>query len=80
MEPTLDAALKAVLGGVGAPTVASPRTIPSHPEEKRAGVDEARDHYRAALESLRASDWPGFGREMEALGKILERDERLKPE
>jgi hypothetical protein len=32
----------------------------------------ARDHYRAALEGLRAGDWASFGREMDALGKALE--------
>jgi uncharacterized membrane protein (UPF0182 family) len=37
-----------------------------------AAAKTARAHYRAALDALRAGDWSGFGREMEALGKALE--------
>jgi hypothetical protein len=36
-------------------------------------IGQAREHYRAALDGLRAGDWAAFAREMEALGKALER-------
>jgi uncharacterized membrane protein (UPF0182 family) len=77
MEPTLDAALAAVLSPGGAPRAVeraaagvaaappAPATGPGEPTEA------ARAHYRAALEALRAGDWAGFGREIEALGKEL---------
>lgn len=87
MERTLDAALAAVFregpaaraaardaardaaladAGAGpAPPSASP---PDGPEEHAP----AREHYRTALDALRAGDWQGFGRAMDALGKTLE--------
>ena len=75
MEPTLEEALAKVFGGPQPPRAAAAATAehpPPAPEhEPIAG--EARDHYRAALEGLRAGDWATFGREMDALGKSLAR-------
>jgi hypothetical protein len=66
MEPTLEAALAAVFkpGAAPARVVEGPATP--------APAKTARAHYQAALDALRAGDWTGFGREMEALGKALE--------
>lgn len=78
MERTLDAALAAVFrpGGEAAPPVTptaaaeTVETAPPAPPPHTAGAT-ARDHYRSALEKLRAGDWEGFGREMDALGEAL---------
>jgi uncharacterized protein len=72
MEPTLEAALTALLGGAPA----APARAPAARIEEKAPtltVEQAREHYRAALDGLRAGDWAAFAREMEALGKALER-------
>ena len=80
MERTLEAALAAVFRpDAAAPaTPPAPRTItagetgsappPSTDANEPAG---ARDRYRAALEALRGGEWERFGREMDALGKLL---------
>ena len=69
MEETLEAAMAKVFGGAAPLPVPSVEAPP--PAEKQAS-SAARDHYRAALDGLRAGDWSAFGREMEALGKALE--------
>jgi uncharacterized membrane protein (UPF0182 family) len=71
MEPTLEAALAAVFMPASAPVHAAERPADGGPEESPT-ARTAREHYRAALEALRAGDWAGFGREMEALDKALE--------
>jgi uncharacterized protein len=71
MEPTLEAALAAVFKPGAAPPGVIERPATAPPPET-AAAQTARAHYRAALEALRAGDWSGFGREMEALGKTLE--------
>jgi len=71
MEPTLEAALATVFK----PGAAAPRAVegPATPAPAETAAEKtARAHYRAALDALRAGDWSGFGREMEALGKALE--------
>ena len=69
MEPTLEAALSAVFR----PGAAPPRVIePATAAPPEAASTTARAHYRAALDALRAGDWSGFGREMEALDKALQ--------
>jgi uncharacterized membrane protein (UPF0182 family) len=84
MEPTLEEALARVFAGAPTPpsrTVEETAATASAPAPAAAGTvgapprapeSEARDHYRAALEKLRAGDWAAFGREMDALGKALE--------
>jgi uncharacterized membrane protein (UPF0182 family) len=70
MAPTLEAALSAVFKpGAASPQVIEPATA-APPAVAPAAT--ARAHYRAALDALRAGDWSGFGREMEALDKALE--------
>jgi uncharacterized membrane protein (UPF0182 family) len=71
MEPTLEAALSAVFKPGAAPPRVIERPATAAPSET-AAAKTARAHYRAALDALRAGDWSGFGREMEALGKALE--------
>ena len=71
MEPTLEAALAAVFKPGAAPPRVLERPAPAAPSET-AAAKTAREHYRAALDALRAGDWSGFGREMEALDKALE--------
>ncbi len=74
MAPTLPAALAAVFepGAVPARAVEAPAPAAAAPPQANAEGD-ARAHYRAALDALRAGDWSAFGREMDALGKSLER-------
>ena len=69
-KPDLDrrrmlTATTAAVGAAGVALTAVPFIESLEPSET------ARAHYRAALEALRAGDWTGFGREMEALGKAL---------
>jgi uncharacterized protein len=82
MEPSLEQALARVFAGAPAPpsrtveetaSAAAP-SAPAPAAEPPPGAPQstAREHYRAALEKLRAGDWAGFGREMDALGKALE--------
>ena len=71
MEPTLEAALSAVFKPGAAPPRVIERPATAAPPET-AAAKTARAHYRAALDALRAGDWSGFGREMEALDKALE--------
>jgi uncharacterized membrane protein (UPF0182 family) len=70
MEQTLEAAMAKVFGGPAPP--APPSIAEAPPRAEKPVSSEARDHYRAALEGLRAGDWARFGREMDALGKALE--------
>ena len=71
MEPTLEAALSTVFKPGAAPPRVIERPATAAPPET-AAAKTARAHYRAALDALRAGDWSGFGREMEALDKALE--------
>ena len=73
MEPTLEAALTAVLGGAPAAAPAPAPTARIEEKAPRLTIGQAREHYRAALDGLRAGDWAAFAHEMEALGKALER-------
>jgi uncharacterized membrane protein (UPF0182 family) len=72
MEPRLEAALAAVFGPGAAPPPAAVERPPTAAAPATVVAETARAHYRAALDALRAGDWSGFGREMEALGKSLE--------
>ncbi len=69
MEQTLEAAMARVFGG---PAPALPSALEAPPPAEKPPSSAVRDHYRAALEGLRAGDWAAFGREMDALGKALE--------
>lgn len=75
MAPTLDEALAGLFGG-RPPTPGSPPPGPGGPQpsdEVRALSQQALEVYRRAQERLRAGDLPGYSREIERLGQILER-------
>src|ERR1700747_984480 len=65
MEETLGAALAALFKGT-APT-AAPSGAPADPRAR-----EALAHYERAIERLKAGDWGSFGKELDALGPLLE--------
>lgn len=88
MRETLDAALAELFGGSpGAhrtrPGDAAAATgTPASPEapstQLRAQLDEARQHYQAALEAQRAGDWARYGEEVKRLGELLDRLARFR--
>ncbi len=72
MEPTLDAAMARVFASA-LPSAVAPAAAPvAQPPAAESSATDAREHYRVAIERLRAGDWAGFGREMEDLAKALE--------
>ena len=83
MEQTLEASIAAIFGAEPLPTV--PEVEQPPPEEPEAPVvadiadlvEEAQQHYDKAQEYLKAGDWAGFGRELEALEAVLGRLEEL---
>ena len=77
MEPTLKQCLVAIFGTETLPAepVIEPPT-PSEPEEVLSTeitslINEAQQHYDNAQQYLRAGDWAGYGREMDALKVVL---------
>ena len=71
MQETLPEALAALFkesAPIATPAVTGP--APSGPADKRAR--EALANYNRALERLRAGDWSGFGKELDALRPLLE--------
>jgi uncharacterized membrane protein (UPF0182 family) len=72
MAPTLDEALAEVFGA-RPPGPAPQPPAAGAPTDVRALVEEAMAAYQRAQERLRAGDLPGYGREIERLGPILER-------
>ena len=78
MDTTLEAALAAVFAGAPPAALAAPAPRQLEAKPSAELTQEARDHYQSALEGLRAGDWTAFGREMEALGKALERSGSAK--
>jgi hypothetical protein len=40
---------------------------------------KALDHYRRAIENLKAGDWSGFGKELDALRPLLEQMNEAAP-
>ena len=71
MQETLPEALAALFkesAPIAAPAVTGPAL--SGPADERAR--EALANYNRALERLRAGDWSGFGRELDALRPLLE--------
>ncbi len=84
MEPTLDAALSKVFGGVVAsasaqtPTTSASAAQP-HPQatapqaEIQGTIREANQHFERAQQLLRQGDWNGYGEEMKKLGEVLKR-------
>ncbi len=83
MQPTLAQSLAVIFGSQAPPTepdVTPPVT--EEPEEPVAAdiaslIEEAQQHYDKAQEYLKAGDWAGYGKELEALKAVLDRLEEL---
>jgi uncharacterized membrane protein (UPF0182 family) len=84
MEPTLPESLTAIFGTAVLPLEPVPKPpVPSEPEKPAEPegpvaaeiadlIEEAQQHYNQAQENLKAGDWAGYGREMEALQAVLD--------
>jgi len=78
MEPTLEESIAAIFGAEAPPPppVVKP-PVPAPPEEVSAEiadlVDQAQQHYNEAQAYLKAGDWAGYGKELDALKAVLER-------
>ena len=78
MEQTLEEALAALFkvpAAIAAP--AAPESTPSAAAGSPPGpasdtVRAAREHYERAIARLKAGDWSGFGKELDALGPLLD--------
>jgi uncharacterized membrane protein (UPF0182 family) len=85
MEETLEAGLAELFGGTAprgrsaaspAPTAGDAPAAPGEgPDDLVSLADRARAHYDRAVAAQRAGDWTTYGRELQALGEILERME-----
>lgn len=69
MEPTLDAALRAIFGRTAVPV--SGDGEPGEPAVDL--VQRARELYREAQRAAQAGDWAGFGQALQELGRVLDR-------
>jgi len=87
MEPTLKQSIAAIFGAEAPPAelpVVKP-PAPAEPEEPVAGeianlIDEAQQHYNKAQQHLKAGDWAGYGKELDALKAVLDRLAELAAE
>jgi len=77
MEPTLKESIAAIFDAEAPPmvTVVAPPP-PAEPEKPIAGdianlIEEAQQHYNQAQQYLKAGDWAGYGRELDALEAVL---------
>jgi uncharacterized membrane protein (UPF0182 family) len=87
MSPTLQESIDAVFGVEVPPSVSLPpatdNITPGQPEIKPPPVsgdstindliEQAQQHYNRAQDYLKAGDWAGYGREMDALESVLNR-------
>ena len=82
MKPTLAESIEAVLGGAvplqPKPPTVTPSPISPAPEEPVGSdiaslIEEAQQHYDRAQQYLRDGDWTGYGRELDALKRVLDR-------
>lgn len=90
MRPTLDESISAVFGTELQPAtpVIQPPTQPPDvekpelPQSKDINtlIEEANQHYSAAQQYLKSSDWTGYGREMDLLREVLEKLAELAAE
>jgi uncharacterized membrane protein (UPF0182 family) len=79
MEPTLAQGLASIFGSEALPTeseVTPP--ISEKPEEPITAdiaslIEEAQQHYDKAQEYLKAGDWTGYGKELEAMKAVLDK-------
>jgi uncharacterized protein len=85
MERTLGEALAALFkapANAVAAAEASGSAVPSVVPAVAPVLDAARkalDHYRRAIENLKAGDWSGFGKELDALRPLLEQMNEAAP-
>jgi uncharacterized membrane protein (UPF0182 family) len=87
MESTLKGSIAAIFGAVAPPTeppVVEPPP-PVEPEEPVTAdiaelIEEAKQHYNKAQEYLKAGDWAGYGEELDALKRVLDRLAELTAE
>jgi hypothetical protein len=70
MEETLDAAIEKVFGRV--PEEAEEVALPPTTGDREEIIRQLLQHYSAAREALRNEDLVGFGKEFEAIGRLLE--------
>jgi uncharacterized membrane protein (UPF0182 family) len=70
MEPTLQAALEAVFGGIARVGRSADGSAPSQPP---AELQSARDALGAAQQALAKGDWAAFGSAMQRLSETLGR-------
>ncbi len=80
MEPTLQESLTAIFGTIAPPATEPPATpsVPAGPQEPLATdiaslIEQAQQHYDKAQEYLKAGDWTGYGKELDALQAVLSR-------
>ena len=79
MEPTLDESIAAIFGAEAPPTepVVTPPAPVEAEEPVAAGIasliTEAQQHYDQAQQYLKAGDWAGYGKELDALKAVLDR-------
>jgi uncharacterized membrane protein (UPF0182 family) len=84
MRETFEAGLEGLFGG-GVPSASSsaarrvePATVIAdapdpQPLSGSPLISQAREHYDRAIAAQRAGDWAAYGREIKALGEILQR-------
>jgi uncharacterized membrane protein (UPF0182 family) len=77
MQETLDEGLAELFGGPVQPKARPPAaaaTEPSAPDARLPNlINEARQHYDAAIQAQRNLDWATYGEEMKQLGEVLAR-------
>ena len=86
MEPTLKESLEVIFGTEAIPItpVGKPPT-PAGPEEPVAAditdlIEQAQQHYNQAQQYLKAGDWAGYGKELDALRTVLDKLAELAAE
>ncbi len=89
MEPTLAESITAIFGIEAAPPSTEPVIKPPPPSKPEAPqmtadianlIQQAQQHYDRAQEYLKAGDWSGYGRELDALKVVLDQTARLAAE
>ena len=76
MEDTLDKALASLLGTAAPSTPTGPTTAPSATVAQL--IAQAKQHYDNALQALRNNDFATYGKEIQAVGDILNRLAQLQ--